>query len=45
MQIEIEINDSIDRVFIYKIEQTSLNEKDSRIVCNSLCNDIFVNWK
>ena len=42
VQMEIEINDSIDRVHIFKIDQFNLINQDARIICERFCMELFV---
>ena len=42
MQIEIEINENIDKVHIFKIEQSTLVDKDARVICDKFCSELFV---
>jgi hypothetical protein len=43
IQMEIEINDHIEQVFIYKIDQSSLVKGDSRIIYKGFSQEVFVN--
>ena len=42
LQLEIELNENMQKVNIFKIDQAGLVDKDARVICDQFCVELFV---